>query len=307
MSSIGADFCILMIVLKFGGSALCDASSFLLCAQKIVKTQKPFAIIVSAMHGVTQQLFELSIAGKNGRPEGVIDYHYRILEHLASYEPLFATSLSALEEILKMTHKTIEQNLQTSTCSPQAQAEILAQGEWLSAHIMSHLLRSMGTDTSLLDPRQFIRTRGSPLQAEVLMSETMSKIHSLTEHPHSKLLIPGFFGAHHASNQTALLGANSSDYTGAIFALGLGAFGYEIWKDIDGIYDSDPKLSKNAQMKKYFSYDELIEKSSEFSQVIHPAVAPLLKPLGIPIFIRSIFKPEAPGSIITDKQFSLSS
>lgn len=296
-----------MIVLKFGGSALCDATSFILCAQKVINTPAPYAIVVSAMRGVTKMLLELTLQGKNGDPRPVIEYHERILKFISEHQPSFNIKIPLLIEVLAQSETIIKENLKNCPDSPHHQAEILSQGEWLSAQIMSELVSSMGTEISLLDPRQFLRTQGGPLCSQIVMSETLHRIMALREHPHARLLIPGFFGGNHASGQTTLLGSNSSDYSGALFALGLGAFGYEIWKDIDGIYESDPKISKSVQMRKYLNYKELIEKSNDFAQVIHPAVAPLLEPAGIPIFIKSIFAPEKPGTTITDQQLSFSS
>lgn len=296
-----------MIVLKFGGSALCDAASFILCAQKVINTPTPCAVIVSAMRGVTQMLLEMSVQGQSADTFPFIEYHERILKYISEQQSSFKPKIPIVQNLLKQSENLIKENLKNCPESPQHQAEILSQGEWLSAQIMVELISSMGSEISLLDPRQFIRTQGAPLCSQVVMSETFHRIMPLREHANARFLIPGFFGGNHASGQTTLLGSNSSDYSGALFAIGLGAFGYEIWKDIDGIYEADPKISQNAQMRKNLTYKDLIEKAQDFSQVIHPAVAPLLEPAGIPIFIKSIFHPEKSGTVITDQQFSFSS
>lgn len=296
-----------MIVLKFGGSALCDAVSFILCAQKIVNTAAPYTIVVSAMRGVTKMLLELILQGQSADPRPLIEHHERILRFMGEQQPAFKIKIPILQGVLHQSENLIRDHLKSCPNSPQHQAEILSQGEWLSAQIMVELVSSIGVEIALLDPRQFLRTQGGPLCAQVVISETLHRIMALREHPHAQFLIPGFFGGNHASSQTTLLGSNSSDYSGALFAIGLGAFGYEIWKDIDGIYESDPKISQTAQMRKYLTYKELMEKSNDFSQVIHPAVAPLLEPAGIPIFIKSIFHPGRSGTIIADQQFSFSS
>lgn len=293
-----------MIVLKFGGSALCDASSFLLCAQKAVAAPAPCGIVVSAMRGITHMLLELCLQGPKADTQPFIEHHESVLRFIAQDHPPFAEHLAELQEVISDRALLIQGQLPSCPSAPQHQAEVLSQGEWLSAHIMHRLLHSLGASFSLLDPRQFIRTQGPSTHAEVVIPDTMNRLMELRDNPQGRYLIPGFFGGNHVSHQTSLLGPNSSDYSGALLCAGFGAFGYEIWKDIDGIFEYDPKIKAHSQFKKRLSYQEIIDNAEQFSQVIHPCVAPLLQPLGTPIFVRNIFRPDVAGSIIADQEFS---
>jgi aspartokinase/homoserine dehydrogenase 1 len=296
-----------MIVLKFGGSALCDAQSLLLCAQKIVQTKPPYVIVVSAMRGVTKHLLSMMALGPKAPVELLNHYHRTIVNLLYQHCPELKHDKEQLEELIALCDKTLENTLAQCHNSPEHQAKVLAQGEWLCAQILCVVVARLGVALTILDPTQFIRTQGSFLDAEVVFPDTLSRIMPLREHDNARFLVPGFFGGNHATGQISLLGPNSSDYSGAIFAVGLGAFGYEIWKDIDGIFESDPKINRHALLKKSLTYKELISKANIFSQVVHPKVASLLEPLGIPLFIRNIFKADNPGTIIADESFYSSS
>lgn len=292
-----------MIVLKFGGSALCDASAILLCAKQIAATEAPCAIVVSALRGVTRQLLELCQQGPEGSSEVFVDHHQRIVRYLCEDHPPLTPAVNSLNDSIAESGALINHYLKSCLTTPEHQAEILSQGEWVSAQIMQQLLLSFGMSLSLLDPRQFIRTQGSFLHADVVLPDTLNRLMELREGSQGHYLMPGFFGGNHSSSQTSLLGPNSSDYSGALLAAGLGAFGYEIWKDIDGIFEADPKLSPRSHLKKHLSYRDVIDQAPQFAQVIHPAVAPLLQPLGTPIFVRNIFRPELKGSMIADQEF----
>ncbi|MCV2531472.1 MAG: bifunctional aspartate kinase/homoserine dehydrogenase I, partial [Candidatus Lightella neohaematopini] len=100
-----------------------------------------------------------------------------------------------------------------------------------------------------------------------------------------------------------LLGRNSSDYSAVILAVCLKAEKCEIWKDVDGIYDQDPKFTSRAKLFKYIYYNELLNLIKPGVRILHPNSILLAKKFNISCIVRNINNPGLSGTILLNNSY----
>jgi len=152
---------------------------------------------------------------------------------------------------------------------------ILITGEKISANLLSLILLSNNAENQIIYPEDgYIITNENPINAKVNLEESKAAIQKI--YWEKKIYIfPGFYGIDKNENIT-LLGRNGSDYSAAVVAYCINALSLDLWKDVCGIFSSDPKHFYNAKKINYLSYKEASEFSKNGAKVLHAeAVDPL--------------------------------
>jgi aspartokinase/homoserine dehydrogenase 1 len=193
-----------------------------------------------------------------------------------------------------------------TNCPDQIRARISSTGERLSVAILDSVLQSSGLQVSLLVPEKFLATTDSSLNA--VADLVLSKEKFLTEY--DKLtkvsLMPGFIGMSvdrdGNEGQVTTLGRNGSDYSAAVLAVCLEADCCEIWTDVDGVYNADPRMIKEAKLLDYLSYQEAMELSYFGASVLHPKTIGPIAQYHIPCLIKNTSNPSAPGTLISNEK-----
>ncbi|MFM2484743.1 bifunctional aspartate kinase/homoserine dehydrogenase I [Celerinatantimonas yamalensis] len=299
-----------MRVLKFGGSSLADAERFNRVADIVLNTyqQGRVAVVLSAPAGITNQLVALIEHVEN--PDSVqysLDNFKRIFTDLfvALHQlyPSFALQ-SVQQQLTNKLHELAQycQGMQMLKCRPElTQAAILASGEQLSVVCMQALLASREQATEILDPRQLFAGEGDPLQASVNINVSRERF---AKHPLEATfiyLMPGFT-AGDSQGAPMVLGRNGSDYSAAVLAACLDADCCEIWTDVDGVYNCDPRLVADAKLLSHLSYAEAMELSYFGAKVLHPRTIAPIAQYQIPCLIKNTFSPQLPGTLIDAHQ-----
>ena len=187
-----------------------------------------------------------------------------------------------------------------SFCPEHVRARIISIGERLSVALLESVLAVDAIDVSVIEPEKFLRTNDVAMNAVadlVLCKERF-------QHNYSDLnaiaLMPGFIGVDSLGNVTTL-GRNGSDYSAAVLAVCSEAEYCEIWTDVDGVYNADPRLIKEAQLLDYLSYQEAMELSYFGASVLHPKTIGPIAQHHIPCLIKNTGNPEAPGTLIANE------
>lgn len=296
-----------MRVLKFGGSSLADAERFNRAATIILNkaTQHQVAVVLSAPAGVTNSLVRVihnTVNGKDALPDitNIEQTFTGIIQSLQSdYPSLIADRLQLL------LHKEVGHLRQLlhgvsllGQCPDNIQAQLLVKGERLSIAIMTDLLEARGQSTSQIEPVKMLVGKGDYLESMVDIEASRSLF---AEHDFSRdhvLMMPGFTAGNDAG-EIVTLGRNGSDYSAAVLAACLGAECCEIWTDVDGVYNCDPRLVANAHLLKHLTYHEAMELSYFGAKVLHPkTIAPIAR-FHISCLIKNSFKPEAEGTLVS--------
>lgn len=296
-----------MIVCKFGGSSLADAGQIRQVASIMLADPDRKIMVVSAP-GVrrdvipdwkfTDKLILLAReleSGRDGREERValkqrirgliedLDLDRKLGESLALDLDRAASRIDPLD--------------------PASRADLLAQGEIISARIMEAYFKEMGVAASYIDPREAGLVLESRNGLTEILDESYEKLAPLALQE-GILVIPGFFGRTR-EGRTLTFSRGGSDISGAVLAAAVNARLYENWTDRDSVQAVNPDLIEDAYPLKEMSYREMRELAYIGFSIIHPeALEPVIRKQ-IPIRIANTNKPLAPGTRIVAERTRL--
>ncbi|MDD9177989.1 MULTISPECIES: bifunctional aspartate kinase/homoserine dehydrogenase I [Aliivibrio] len=295
-----------MRVLKFGGSSLADADRFLRAADIIANNaqQQDVSVVLSAPGKVTNKLVSVvDNVLSNGEAE------LQITELESTFIQLFdgisnalpQVDLKTLENKLKDSLSQLRQYVHGITllgmCPDNVYAKIISKGERISIVTMKAVLEAKGQPASLIDPVKYLYARGDFLEGAVDVDiSTLNFKNEPLPSGHVNIM-PGFT-AGNAKGELVTLGRNGSDYSAAVLAACLRAECCEIWTDVDGVYNCDPRLVDDARLLKSLSYQEAMELSYFGASVLHPKTIAPIAQFHIPCLIKNSFNPQGPGTLI---------
>lgn len=295
-----------MKVLKFGGTSVAHSQNILLM-EKIVKRESlksKVVVIVSALHGVTDQLI------KAAEQASVKDENYsqavRNLEekHISLVKELFPiTEQSSWLSFVKKHFNDIEDLCNgiavLGELTDRIKDKIASYGEFLSSKIIAARLQHEGLDCVWMNSAELIRTDSNFTHAKVDFKSTDHNIaRFLNENQNPIIVGPGFIAKDEKNNATTL-GRGGSDYTASIIAAAIDAEELQIWTDVSGMMTADPRLVSNAKPISEISYHEAMELSHFGAKVLYP---PSIQPVmvkNINLLIKNTFDPDAEGTLIS--------
>ncbi|MFZ3437259.1 bifunctional aspartate kinase/homoserine dehydrogenase I [Vibrio harveyi] len=295
-----------MRVLKFGGSSLADADRFLRAADIIANNaqQEEVAVVLSAPGKTTNKLIAvIEGALRNGEAE------LQINELEASFKALFSDIQNVLPNIdgaafdnqVKTSLSQLRQfvhgiNL-LGMCPNNVNARIISKGERVSIQLMKAVLEAKGQPAHLIDPVEYLYAKGDHLEAMVDVEVSTQNFRQNPLPQGHVNIMPGFT-AGNEKGELVTLGRNGSDYSAAVLAACLRADCCEIWTDVDGVYNCDPRLVEDARLLKSLSYQEAMELSYFGASVLHPKTIAPIAQFHIPCLIKNSFNPQGAGTLI---------
>ena len=298
-----------MRVLKFGGSSLATAQRFVEVAT-IVKNKSEsskLAVVVSAPQGVTNHLVAMA---ENITDEDKLQRdlkHFRhaidvIIENLSVNVENFCAEHS--KKTLATWETKLSRYLQGATllthCPEHVRAIIISIGERMSVAMLGSVLKALGKAVSEIEPEKFLRTNDVALNAVADLVTCKQNYQSTYTDLNEIALMPGFIGVDSKGDVTTL-GRNGSDYSAAVLAVCSEAEYCEIWTDVDGVYNADPRMIKEAKLLDYLSYQEAMELSYFGASVLHPKTIGPIAQHHIPCLIKNTGNPDAPGTLIANE------
>ncbi|MEW2837929.1 bifunctional aspartate kinase/homoserine dehydrogenase I [Vibrio sp. JC34] len=295
-----------MRVLKFGGSSLADADRFLRAADIIANNaqQEEVAVVLSAPGKTTNKLVAvIEGALRNGEAE------LQIKELEESFKTLFTQVQAVLPNIdgsafdnqVKTSLSQLRQfvhgiNL-LGMCPNNVNARIISKGERVSIQLMKAVLEAKGQPAHLIDPVEYLYAKGDHLEAMVDVDVSTQNFRQNPLPLGHVNIMPGFT-AGNEKGELVTLGRNGSDYSAAVLAACLRADCCEIWTDVDGVYNCDPRLVEDARLLKSLSYQEAMELSYFGASVLHPKTIAPIAQFHIPCLIKNSFNPQGAGTLI---------
>ena len=298
------------VVHKFGGTSLADAERYRNVAT-IMRAQEGErkAVIVSAMHKVTDALIELVDLAKARDDAYLARADALKARHVGAVEALLPPELRQRScDVLESDFKDIKEVLRgvylSRTYSDRTLELIAGHGELWSAQLLNAHLNTMGIAASWLDARTLLTVEPGDTSVSVDWERSKSQTAEwLKELKTDWVVITGFVASTPEGIPTTLK-RNGSDFSASIFGKLLGACAITIWTDVDGVLSADPRLVPEAVVLEDVSYQEATELAYFGAKVVHPStMAPAIENK-IPIWIRNTFNPSAPGTRIREKSGS---
>jgi len=286
-----------MKIFKFGGGTLKNADTIRKMTE-IVRDlgvgSRRLVVVISAFNKMTNAfeglLSELNSDSLDLKLEIILDYHRGIAKQLLIDSDLF------WREVVFPLISELKETLQKARnySYDQAYDQVVSYGEIFSTHLISAYWEQEGLEHNFQDVRKLIITDETFREGKVKWDETGQNINSITGH---LILTQGFIGS---SQQgfTTTLGREGSDYSAAIFGNILNAEQVVIWKDVPGVLTADPKEFEDTCKMDTITYLEAVELSYFGAKVIHPNTIKPLQNKSIPLVVKSLFDPDASGTII---------
>lgn len=286
-----------MKVLKFGGTSVGSAQS-IRNVRKIIASQRGRKIVVvSAMSGVTNELvslYQLIIAGKDKeaseKVQGLHQKHLDLIEELFTSEAARNT-LQQFENLFSQFEETI------SNSGDLSEAMVITYGESFLSLIFSRYLESEGLFNTLLDAKDFMQVS----TVENPEIETVQKLllETLDREVSSEIYITQGFVRIDRNKNINTLNRGGSDYTATIIGAALKAQEVQIWTDIDGFHNNDPRFVEDTTALQNLTFDEAAELAYFGAKILHPQTVSPVKDRDIPIYLKNTFTPEAQGTKIS--------
>lgn len=296
-----------MIVMKFGGTSVQDASALRRVAE-IVGHGLPqqLVVVASACAGVTNTLLEIAHGARDGRGtrplEGVEQLrqrHRKIAHELFSGEVLY-TVQSQVDALLDELRDLVRSIVILGELTNRSLDTFASFGERLSTLLLFHHLRQSGMKTVLLDAREFVITNDEFTRASPLFDEIEKRTHSILL-PQllggNVVVTQGFLGAT-VAGITTTIGRGGSDYSAAILGAALSAEEIQIWTDVDGVMTCDPSIIHEARLIEEMTFREAAELAYFGAKVLHPStILPAVRK-NIPVRVLNSGKPGGGGTVI---------
>ncbi len=291
-----------MIVYKFGGASVKDATGVKNLAEIVKKTDKNIVIVVSAMGKTTNALEEIVKLSFNDLNEckNKIDLLYNY--HFEICKSLFPDNSAEIYKILENNFSLVYSLASDKTLNQfdLKYDQIVSYGEIVSTQIVSNYLNFIGLTNSFVDIRDVFITDSTFREAKVNLELSSLNAISVFDGKINRIyLTQGFIGRSNNGYSTTL-GREGSDYTAAILANFLDAEKMVVWKDVEGVLSADPQYFKDPQRLNKISYQEAVELAYFGAKVIHPKTLKPLHNKNIPLHVKSFLNPEGPGTTVED-------
>lgn len=291
-----------MKVMKFGGTSVGSVNSILNIQRIVREESEPVIVVVSAVGGVTDQLYSIANLAASGNASYLKDFNRLRERHEALLSGLFEANalehiLSEVNELLDELSNIFKGLFLIQDCSLKTSDAIVSYGERISSLFVSRLLEAQHVDS-----RDLIKTDDQFGKHIVNFARTSEAIRQHIPNLPNVLVVGGFISSNVLTGETTNLGRGGSDYTASILAAEFHASILEIWTDVDGFMTADPRVINNAYVIERLSYVEAMELSNFGAKVIYP---PTIFPAfhkNIPIRIKNTFNPEAPGTFISKEK-----
>lgn len=289
-----------MKVLKFGGTSV-GSPQRMKSVASLIKDGGKNIIVLSAMSGTTNALVDASAYFYNKNTEGALDILGRLeSKYKAHVSELYSSeefSGKALEYICGVFDflRTFSKELFTE----REEKIVLAQGELISTHMMTYYLQEQGVDAVLLPALEYMRIdmQGEPDQKYI--KEHLSAL--LAAYGDASLYITQGFICTNARDEVDNLKRGGSDYSASLVGAATGAEEIQIWTDIDGMHNNDPRIVEGTKAVRHLHFEEAAELAYFGAKILHPTCIQPAKFANIPVRLLNTMDPQAPGTLINNE------
>jgi aspartate kinase len=294
-----------MKVMKFGGTSVGRPERMQHVAGMVIHETEPVIVVLSALSGTTNALVEIGELIAKGDRQGAkqaitkLEKHYHSFikelvkgsEALAKANTIIAEHFEFLNIILKISF------------SESLNKDILAQGELLSTKLFCVYLSEQGIEHQLLPALEFMSIDQDDEPQIGSIKIKLSQL--LKKHKNKKIFVTQGYICKNSRGEVDNLKRGGSDYSASLIAAAIGASVCEIWTDIDGMHNNDPRVVKKTMPVEQMSFDEAAELAYFGAKILHPASIWPAQQYKIPVKLLNTMQPDAKGTLITEKAGSV--
>ena len=287
--------------MKFGGTSVGTPARMKDVTRLVTSSGNPVFVVLSAMSGTTNSLVEISNYLYKKNPEGANEvinkleekYHAHVEELYSSDEWKEKTNSFLTEEFGYL--RSFTKELFTSF----EEKNIVAQGEIISTNMVANYMKEQGYNVTLLSALDFMRTDKNSEPDITFIRKNLNSI--LNETPASQVYITQGFICRNAYGEVDNLQRGGSDYTASLIGAAIDAEEIQIWTDIDGMHNNDPRIVDNTAPVHQLHFEEAAELAYFGAKILHPTCIQPAKYSNIPVRLLNTMDPEAEGTTISNK------
>ena len=287
-----------MLVLKFGGTSVGSVENLKKVAA-LVATSEPKIVVLSAFSGTTNILVEMAKCWEKKQDFNFLLYELKQKNKLIVNE-LFKTDyfLNKANSINDIFIKRIELLL-ISVYSLKAEKELLAMGELISTNIFSLFLAESNVNHKLIDALDFMRTDKDNEPDAFYIKQMLNKVLELN--PEQNLFVTQGYICRNYEGEIDNLQRGGSDYSATLIGAAINATEIQIWTDIDGFHNNDPRFVENTHSISQISFAEAAELAYFGAKILHPTCVLPAQKAGISVRLKSTIDQNAEGTLISNK------
>lgn len=294
-----------MKVMKFGGTSVGRPERMHHIVSLVTRQEEPAIVVLSALSGTTNALVEIGDCIARGDREAAKACIDKLEAHYQQFVSELVKKPASLEKAKAIVAEHFEflQIILKISFSEALSKDILAQGELLSTRLFCCYLEEQGIGHALLPALEFMSIDNND---EPQISSIRGKLGQLLQqHADKKLFVTQGYICRNARGEVDNLKRGGSDYSASLIAAAISASVCEIWTDIDGMHNNDPRVVKKTVPIEQLSFDEAAELAYFGAKILHPASIWPAQQYKIPVKLLNTMQPEAKGTLITEKAGSV--
>lgn len=292
-----------MQVWKFGGTSVGKPERMDSIRRLITEDATKKIVVLSALSGTTNALLAIGEAFKQNNDEeatqqidalythyqAFIDELYKTPEGKASGQEIIDNEFNFIRSLGTIKPFTLKQD-----------KELVAEGELLSTQMFTAFINEQGVNAVLLPALEYMRidADGEPILSEI--EENISTL--LSFHKDKNIIITQGFICRNPRGEVDNLKRGGSDYTASLIGGAVRAEEIQIWTDIDGMHNNDPRIVKRTFPVRELTFEEAAELAYFGAKILHPSTITPAKMRGVPVRLKNTMEPVAPGTLITESQ-----
>ena len=287
-----------MKVMKFGGTSVGSPERMKGVASLVTESGEPTFIVLSAMSGTTNSLVEISDYLYKKNPEGANE----VINNLEKKYMQHVEDLYSTEEMKQTTREFLQgefnylRSFTKDLFTSFEEKSIVAQGEMMSTNMVVNYLKEQGVKAVLLNALDFMRTDKNAEPDPQYIKEKLAAI--MEENQGYQIYITQGFICRNAYGEVDNLQRGGSDYTASLIGAALPADEIQIWTDIDGMHNNDPRVVEHTEAVRQLNFEEAAELAYFGAKILHPTCVQPAKYAGIPVRLKNTMDPKADGTII---------
>jgi aspartate kinase len=287
--------------MKFGGTSVGTPDRMKEVTKLVTKSGEPVFVVLSAMSGTTNSLVEIADYLYKKNPEGanevINQLERKYMKHVDELYTKDATKEQTREFLVSEMNylRSFTKELFTSF----EEKSIVAQGEMMSTNMVVNYMQEQGIKAVLLNALDFMRTDKNSEPDPVYIKEKLSAI--MEKNEGNQVYVTQGFICRNAYGEVDNLQRGGSDYTASLIGAAINAEEIQIWTDIDGMHNNDPRVVDKTEPVHQLHFEEAAELAYFGAKILHPTCVQPAKYAGIPVRLLNTMQPDAEGTTLSNK------
>ena len=287
--------------MKFGGTSVGTPQRMKEVTQLVIKSGEPVFVVLSAMSGTTNSLVEISDYLYKKNADGANE----VINHLETKYMRHVEELYTKDDVKKATCEFLKdefnylRSFTKEIFTSFEEKTIVAQGEMMSTNMVVNYMKEQGIKAVLLNALDFMRTDKNAEPDPVYIKEKLKAV--MAENEGYQVYVTQGFICRNAYGEVDNLQRGGSDYTASLVGAAINAEEIQIWTDIDGMHNNDPRIVEKTQPIHQLQFEEAAELAYFGAKILHPTCVQPAKYAGIPVRLLNTMDPDAEGTTISNQ------